>query len=297
MRISIVCGEYHRIIKGYLPILNNSRKFDIEEILPTILKSTRPYFLCSTIILIIVYLIMFIFSPMSCIKTLGLTLIFYIIINYLTHCTFFSSCLVITLKRIQSNRHCLFCTRLSNDYNIEDQRKTTKKTRLEKIKEFTKKIDPVFKKFSQGFLCLLSFLFLISSIWLILSIDTGLFNENFLPKSSTSLRSYMKSQVDDYDIGPVVMFVIPKPVNYKNIQTQLSMRKILQQCQNEPTINNFTLFWLDQDNITTLLTSKEPYRLRMAPYSFNDIILAEGKNKTFIKATRFYCQYNSIKGK
>jgi hypothetical protein len=234
---------------------------------------------------------------MSCTKYLGLTLILYICINYITHCTFFSSCLILTLKRIESRRHCLLCYHLPNDYYIKDRRKSIKKTFLQKPIEFTSKIDPIFKKFVAGFLSLLSIIFVIFSIWLILSIDTSLFNDKFLPKNATSLRLYMKSQVDDYNLGPVIMFVIPQKINYENKKTQFLMRKLLEQCQNEITTNDFKLFWLDQENIQTILYSKDPINLRITPYSQNDLVISQGKNKSSIKASRFYCQYKSIKGK
>ncbi|CAF3212379.1 unnamed protein product [Rotaria sp. Silwood2] len=298
MRISILCGEYHRIIKHHMPTssTNVSTKIDIEKILRSIIKSSRPYFLCSTLIQIIVYLILSIISPMPCTKYLSLTLILYVFINYLTHCTFFSSCLIITLKRIKSRRHCLLCHHIPNDYHIKDRKKSIKKTFFQKPMKFFHKINPIIKIFFAGFLCLLTLICIIVSIWLILSIDTRLFDDKFLPRNSSSLRSYMKSQTEDYDIGPVIMFVIPQPIDYKNNKSQLLIHRIIEQCQNETTTNNFKLLWIDQEDINHLLTSKDPINFRVTPYSQNDIILLEENNKTIIKASRFYCQYKSIKG-
>ena len=135
------------------------------------------------------------------------------------------------------------------------------------------------------------------SIYLVLSIDTRLFDERFLPKNATSLRAYMKSQFDDYDIGPVIMFVIPPSVNYQKKKNQLAMRRIVQQCLNEKTTSDFHLLWLDQEKIQTILTGKDPLEFRITPYSQNDIMVNEGKNRTTIQATRFYCQYRSYTGK
>ncbi len=300
MRISIVCGEYHRIIKEHLPkssTRNISTKIDIEKILPSIIKSTRPYFLCSIIILIIVYLIISFLSPMSCMKSMGLTLIFYLCVNYFIHCTFFSSCLVITLKRIESRRHSLFCYHLPNDYYSKNRIKSIRKIVLQKPIEYFSNIIPIFKKFLTGFTCLLSLIFVIVSVWLILSIDTRLFDDQFLPKNATSLRLYMKSQVDDYELGPVIMFVIPQTINYENKKNQFLIRRIVDQCLNETTTSKFKLLWLEQENIKTILTSKDPIPLRITPYSQNDLVIDERKNRSIIKASRFYCQYKSIKGK
>jgi hypothetical protein len=299
MRISIICGEYHRIIKEHLSAAstNGSTKIDIQKILPSLLKSTYPYFLSSTIILIIVYSIISLISPMLCTRYLGLTLILYLFINHLTHCTFFLSCFVITLRRIKSRRHCLLCHQLPNDYYIKDRRKSMKKIFCQKQMGFISKIDSIFKKMFTGFLCLLSLVFIIFSIWLVLSIDTRLFNDQFLPKDATSLRSYMKSQIEDYDIGPVIMFTIPQPINYENKNVQLLIHRIVEQCRNETATNNFKLLWLDQENIRHLITSKDPVSIRVTPYSQNDLVITEGKNKSIIKASRFYCQYRSIKGK
>jgi hypothetical protein len=106
MRISIICGEYHRIIKEHLSnssTTNISTKIDIEKIFPSILKSTRPHSLCSTLIIIIVYLIMSCISPISCIRYIGLTLILYICINYNTLYFFFiMSCYNIKMFSIPS---------------------------------------------------------------------------------------------------------------------------------------------------------------------------------------------------
>jgi len=299
MRISIVCGEYHRIIKDHLPIPSTgvSGKIDIEKILPSIIKSTRPFFLSSTLILMIVYLIMSQISPMSCIRYLGLTLVLYIFIDYLTHCTFFSSCLVITLQRIKSRRHCLLCHHLPNDYYIKDRRRSSKKTFFQQQIKFFSNIDSIFKNLFTGFLCLLSLIFVIFSIWLIFSIDTRLYEEKFLPENASSLKSYMKSNVEDYDIGPMIMFVIPQPINYQNKTNQAAIHHLVGQCLNDSRTNKFKLLWLEQEDIKRILTSKDPINVRITPYSQNDIIVSEKRNKTKIKATRFYCQYRSTKGK
>jgi hypothetical protein len=137
----------------------------------------------------------------------------------------------------------------------------------------------------------------IVSIWLILSIDTRLFDDQFLPKNATSLRLYMKSQIDDYELGPVIMFVIPQTINYENKKNQFLIRRIVDQCLNETTTSKFKLLWLEQENIKTILTSKDSIPLRITPYSQNDLVIDEKKNRSIIKASRFYCQYKSIKGK
>ena len=299
MRISILCGEYHRIIKKHLPTpsTNGSTKIDIAKILPSILKSTNPYFFSSTVIVIIVYVIMSLISPISYTKYLGLTLILYIFINYLVHCTFFSSCLVITLKRLKSRRHCLLCHHLPTDYHLKNRRKSMKKIFLQKQMKFLSNINVIFKKLFAGFLCLLSLVFIISSVWLVLSIDTRLFDDRFLPRNASSLRSYMKSQINDYNIGPVIMFTIPEPTDYEIKENQLSIHRIIEQCQNEPTTNTFKLSWVEQEDIKHVITSKDPVNIRITPYSQNDLIISDGKNKSVIKASRFYCQYRSIKGK
>lgn len=234
---------------------------------------------------------------MSATRSLALTLIFYLAVNYFTHCTFFSSCLVITLKRMQSRRHCLSCRMLSNDYYPKDSKRSNKTKIWQMPRKYFTEINPKIKKILAGFFSLLSLILVIVSIIFIFSIDTRLFEEKFLPKNATSLRAYMKSQTDDYDIGPVIMFVIPQMVNYQNKKNQLAIRRILQQCLNEKTTSDFHLLWLDQEKISTILTGKDPINFRITPYSQNDIILGEEKNRTMIKATRFFCQYRSYTGK
>ncbi|CAF1964308.1 unnamed protein product [Rotaria magnacalcarata] len=298
MRVSIICGDYHRIIEQHLPqsSTNVSTKIDIEKILSSILKSSRPYFLSSTLIQMIVFIIMSIISPMPCPKYLSITLVVYVFINYLTHCTFFSSCLIITLKRIKSRRHSLSCLHLPSDYYIKDRKKSIKNTFFQLPMKLFENIDPKFKRIFTGFICLFSIIFVICSLWLILSIDTRLFDDRFLPRNSSSLRSYMKSQTNDYDIGPVIMFVIPQTVDYTNATNRLLIHRMIEKCQNETTTNKFKLVWIDHEDVTDLLTSKDSIDIRITPYSQNDIILSEEENKTVLKASRFYCQYKSIKG-
>ncbi|UJR08210.1 hypothetical protein I4U23_012483 [Adineta vaga] len=298
MRISIVCGEYHRIIKDYIPIssTNVATKIDIDKILPSIIKSSRPYFLATTLILMIIYSILSFLSPMLCTRYLGLTLVLYIFIDYLTHCTFFSACLVITLKRIKSRRHCLLCHHLPNDYHIRDRRKSLKETIFKKPKEFLTNIDTIFKKIFTGFLCLLSIGFIIISIWSLFSIDTRLYEDKFLPKNASSLKSYMNTHLEQYDLGPVIMYVIPQPIDYENKKNQALIHRLVEQCLNESNTNKFKLVWLEQENIHTILTSKDPMSVRVTPYSQNDIIVSERNNKSMIKASRFYCQFSTSKG-
>ena len=295
LRLSIVCGEYHRIIHKHLPKSSSTpTKIDITKVLPAILTSTRPYFLCSTIILAIVYLIISLLSPMSCMRSLGLTLVLYLCVNYFTHCTFFSSCLVVTLKRMESRRHCLSCRMLPTDYHLKDSRTSSI---FQIPRKYISKVNPRLKKFTSGFLLFLSIILVILTLWLIFAIDTRLFEDRFLPKNATSLRTYMKSQADDYQIGPVIMFVIPQSINYQNKTNQIAIRRIVEQCLHEPTSSDFHLLWLDHENISTILTGKDPLKFRITPYSQNDLIVIENKNRSMIKASRFYCQYKSFTGK
>lgn len=298
MRLSIVCGEYHRIIKDYLPTssTNVAMKIDIEKILPAIVKSTRPYFLASTSVLMLVYLIMAFLSPMSCTHYLGFTLVLCIFIDYLTHCTFFSACLVITLQRIQSRRHCLLCHHLPTDYSPRNDEKSLKTALCKKPKAFWSSVNSTPKKLAAGFVCLLSVVFLGLSVASIFRIDTHLFEDRFLPKDATTLRSYMRSHLEQYDIGPVIMFVIPQPIDYKKKENQALIHRLTQRCLNDTHTNEFKLLWLDYENIPTILTSRDPLYLRITPYSQNDIIVSEANNRSVINATRFYCQLSSTTG-
>lgn len=299
MRISIVCGEYHRVLEKYMPqsSTNISTKIDIEKILSSIFKSSRPYLLSSTIIQMIVYIIISLISPMPCIKYLTITIVVYVFVNYLTNCTFFSSCLTITLKRVKSRRHCLWCYHLPSDYHTKDRKKSINQSFFQKGMQCIEKIDPKLKKIVTGLICLLTVICVVLSIWSIILIDTRLFDDRFLPRNSSLLRSYMKSQNEDYDIGPVVMFVIPETLDYSDKKNQYYIHHIVEQCHNETTTNTFTLLWTEHESVDNLLTSKDPLHFRISPYSQNDIILGEENNKTVIKASRFYCQYKTIRGK
>jgi hypothetical protein len=296
MRFSIVCGEYHRIIKEHLiTITNISSEIDIGKILPSIIESTHPYFMISTSIIILVYLVFSIASPMLSTMLICLTLALYICVNYVVHSTFFASCLVITLKRVSSRRHCLLCCRLSNDYysNTNSNRFQSLKNKLRSLMN----VDSIFKNIFAAILCLLSVVFVVYSVWFGLSIDTRLFDDKFLPRDAYSLRSHMKSQTDDFDIGPVIIFTVPEVVDYENKEIRSSINYLLEQCQNESRTNDFKLSWLDYETINTIVNGTDPLQFRITPFSQNDIIVSEGQNHSTIIATRFYCQYRSIKGK
>ena len=93
------------------------------------------------------------------------------------------------------------------------------------------------------------------------------------------------------------MFVIPEAINYENQKFSNAMRLLVKQCQNEKKINRFQLFWLDQENLTNILYGEDELQFRLTPYSQNDLVVVEKNNQPMIKASRFYCQYNSIFGK
>ncbi|CAF4300769.1 unnamed protein product, partial [Adineta steineri] len=139
--------------------------------------------------------------------------------------------------------------------------------------------------------------FIICSIWLISSFDTRLYEDKFLPKNASSLKSYMRAHFENYDIGPVIMFVIPKPMNYENKKNQLLIHNLVAQCLNETAMNNkFKLVWLEQEDLHDVLTSRNPLSVRLTPYSQNDLVISDKKNRSAIKASRFFCQYRSTKG-
>ncbi|CAF3017265.1 unnamed protein product [Rotaria sp. Silwood2] len=298
MRFSIVCGEYHRIIEEhFIAVTDASSDIDIEKILPSIIESTHPYFIVSTLIISFVYLLFPLCSLMSSAMPICLTLALYIFVNYIVHSTFFSSCLVITIKRVSSRRHCLFCCRLSKDYYTKTNRKCNKLKSLKTKIHSLLNVDSIWKKLIASILCLLLIVFLILSMWFGLSIDTSLYEDKFLPRDAYSLRSHMQSQADDFDIGPVIMFTIPQAINYENEQVQLAMRFLLDQCVNETRTNTFKLLWLDYENIPHIVTGQDELQYRITPFSRNDLIVSQGHNHSTIVASRFYCQYKSIKGK
>lgn len=298
MRISILCGEYHRIIKDHMiTIRDMSSEIDIEKILPSIIESTHPYFLISTLIISIVYFLCFIISPMLSTKLICLTLTLYICINYIVHSTYFTSCFIITLKRISSRRHCLFCYRLSNDYYTKKNEKFSKlKSIKNRLNLLLLNNNLIWKKIFSAILCLLLIIFLLTSIFFSLSIDTRLFEDKFLPRDAYSLRKYMQSQIEDFDIGPVIMFTIPEEIDYENKENQLSIHDLINQCRNETRTNTFKFLWLDQENINYIINGKENLNIRITMFSHNDLYVLQGVNYSKIMASRFYCQYKLIKG-
>jgi hypothetical protein len=195
-----------------------------------------------------------------------------------------------------SRRHCLFCFRLSNDYYTKSNTIFNQLTLIKDKIHSLLNNDSIIKKFFAAILCLLSIVFIISSIWFGLTIDTRLFDDKFLPRDAYPLRAHMQSQTDDFNIGPVIMFTIPEVINYENPQNKLAIHSLIEQCQNKTRTNAFKLLWLDHENITDIITGKEPIKMRITPFSHNDLVVSEGQNQSAIVASRFYCQLTSIKG-
>ena len=298
MRFSIVCGEYHQIIQGYLSSASSaSSDIDLEKILPPLIASTHPYFMISTLIISTVYLLLAATSPMPSTTLMCSSLVLYLIVNYLVHLTFFSSCLVITLKRVSSRRHCLSCHTLSKDYGAKTHVQSNVFENLRKVIQPFFNFDATYKKFVAALVCLLSIVCTIASIWFTLSIDTRLFEDKFLPRNDHVLRDHMQSQLVDFDIGPTIVFTLPERIDYNNHRIQSSMIKLLEQCRNESRTNQFRLLWLDYQSVTSLTHGTDSLEYRITPFSHNDIVLAQGANQSTIEATRFYCQLKSILGK
>ena len=298
MRFSIVCGEYHRILKEHSAVVTDvSAEIDIRKILPSIIESTHPYFMISTLIMVIVYVLFSICSPMSATRLMCLALGLYILVNYILHATFFSSCLVITLKRVSSRRHCLFCFRLSENYYTKTSRELNHLASLKRIIHSPLNINSKLKEVFSVCLCLLLVVSIIPNIWYLLSIDTCLFSDQLLPRDEYALRSHMKSQAEDFDVGPVIMFTIPEAINYENEQNKLAINSLLDQCVNVKQTNTFKLLWLDHEDIDKIKVPNSRLESRITPYSRNDLIIFDRENYSTIEASRFYCQYKSVKGK
>ena len=261
------------------------------------MKSCRSYFLASTFISIGTYLTISMISPIPCIRLLCLTHVFFVLIDYVLFQTFFLSCLVINLKRLGANRHCLSCLQLSKDYYIEIPQQPSRTEVFKKKFNFLSSIDQLFKLILLGFVCLMSLVITVFSIWSIFSIDTRLFDDRFLPRNATSLRSYMRSQTEDYSLGPVIMFTIPRTMKYTDSAVQNRMKNLIQQCINDSNTNDFRLLWLEKENLQTILHGNDPLNMRVSLYSKNDLILKSIKGKIQIRSSRFYCQYKTIQGK
>jgi hypothetical protein len=298
MRSSIVCDEYHRIIKIALSKQDNS---EFQErlliVITEILQVTHPYFLISTLTIISIYLLFAMISSVLSTPLICFTLVLFVLINSFLHATFFSSCLLISVRRVLSRRHCLFCQRLPMDYPITSgpigRRVNEMIARMKSFNSF----DSVMKKFLAGTIFLLSIVGLIFSLWFSLSIDTRLFDDELLPTDAHSIRSHMKSQIEEFDIGPIIMLTIPKPVPYDDERVRLAMFKLLEQCRNETRTNSFKMFWLDQENLDDIKRVNQPMELRITPFSRNDLLVLSDKGASTIQASRFYCQYRSVIGK
>lgn len=299
MRSSIVCGEYHRILKtSIMDSSNISNEIQIEEILSSIIKSTQPYFIISTIIIFSANLLHVALSPLPTTTLMSSTLTIYIVVSYVIHLTFFLPVLTINLRRVSSRRHCLLFRRLPKKTHLRTILKPSiveqhynKYQSLFQISSFT-------RKFIASVLCFVSLIAVIFSIRCVFSIDTRLFFDELLPRDATSIRLHMKSQIEDFSIGPIIMFTIPEPINYSDPSVNASIRSLSQECRNKKRTNHFSLLWLDFESVPHILehSSELPVVHRITPFSRNDLIVSVDGNHSMITASRFYCQYNSIIG-
>ncbi|CAF0972507.1 unnamed protein product [Didymodactylos carnosus] len=302
IRISIVCKEFHltfcslTIPLQKLPDDNNS-PHSLTKRLKQTLKYSQPPFICTTIILCILYGLIFLISKISSIRIYSMAFCVYLFFNYFVHLTFFLSCLTITCRRINSNRHSLLCLKMSKI------KPSTVSSSLSII--ITTRFRPYFRslytKTFAYFICLLTIVLFFYSLVTVFKIDTRLVDSQFIPVQSHSLHSYMSSLEKDFDIGPVIMFTIPSALDYKN-ETIQRIQMIIEQCRNGMSTNDFNLFWYNwlDTNSQDQLTSSGGHNLsKISSLSTNNILLANDillTNGT-IQASRFYCQFKTIQGR
>jgi hypothetical protein len=267
-------------------------------ILRSIIEQTHPYFLVSTLTIASVYSLLAGISSMLSTSLICSTLVVYVLFSFIMNSTFFYTCLVITLKRVSSRRHCLFCHRLPSNYNLNSHKTTSNSMHVLKCRiQSLLTIDSIYKTFIAATLCLFAIVCVLFSLWSMLSIDTRLFGDELLPRDARALRSHMQAQTDEFDMGPVVIFTIPESIDYNHVQTKTSINNLIDQCRNESRTNSFKLLWLDYENVTTITHGNESIEYRITPLSNNDLLVVDDEQQSSIVASRFYCQLKSIQGK
>lgn len=295
LRTSIICGVYHIKIRKYCSSANENQ-FQVEKVFTKIFKSSHLHFINTIFVTIFTYTALGFLTPIPSISLMSFVFPIYMIIGYLIFVTFFASCLMLNLKRLKKNRHCFTCCKMpENQYDEIHQKKKYSGFFKRYLKISPSKNPKLFEVLSI-FVVIGSLAIFALSLYVIYRIDTKLYDDRFLPRNATSLRSYMKSQTEDYDIGPIIMFTLPHPVSYRDENFRNRIIDFSKTCLNDSNTNNFRLVWLEKENVDEILNSRKKPEQMLTPYSRNDLAFSFKRKNVNIKASRFYCQYRTIKG-
>ena len=142
------------------------------------------------------------------------------------------------------------------------------------------------------------------SAWGISHLQVGFRLEEVIPQESYLKHYIMEERNYSNATGPVVMFVIDKPISYERYEAQVRIRQMLYQARMSPFIDHTKITsWLD-DYIKFLRQTTGAYNphnfisklakdfIQSYPQYKNDIVLND--HKTVILASRFYVYANKL---
>ncbi|XP_077999939.1 patched domain-containing protein 3-like [Glandiceps talaboti] len=243
---------------------------------------------------------------------------FAVIWCYLMQLTVFGSAMVFHTRRVKSSRHCLTCTPVPSDDEINSGGKVRKclcaffcRGKPSDISDDNDQEDRSI--FERAPLYLSKFIMLVPvkvtilvvfvgylavSIWGVVELEQGLILNNLVP-SDSYLNSYLKLEREYYNgNGPVIAIVIQEPIPYWEDGVQNELDNLLKTLGNSKYINdNFRISWLDSflnfhnqslpTSHTSFSKSLQFDFLRKNPQFVGDLNISKDG---VIKSSRFYVQ-------
>ena len=232
---------------------------------------------------------------------------------YLNQLTFFGGCLVLHGRRVAAARHCATCLRARSRREMEEAgshplriifcsghppRRAGDDDNI--CRQLPNHVYPRIIM-NNGVKCIIIFVYLAYlglSIWGVTHLDIG-----FKPEEVVPAQSYMAKYIDSErhytnTSGPVVMFVVNKPLSYERYDIQVRIRHMLHQARMSQYIDRRkSISWLDNYlrylHKTTGGINPRDFVMKLSneflnkyPEHQNDIVF--NADRTAIIASRFY---------
>lgn len=233
---------------------------------------------------------------------------------YVNQLTFFGGCLVLNARRVHSSRHCVTClTTKSKEEMLDENRHPLhillcaghKPRRHGEDHNLCRKVPKsaypklLLHEITKSVVILFYIVYVAMSVWGASVMNEGFRLEDVVKNNLAETEYYTKEANFFDDSGPVITFVVDKPVRYEDPALQRKLAKVLMKAKNSPYIaSERQVSWLEKYlsflRNSSVENSKDQsfYKVLQAkflptyPQYKHDIIFsADGK---FIESSRFY---------
>jgi hypothetical protein len=246
------------------------------------------------------------------------------LICYFNQLTIYYCCMVIHSNRIKSNRLSLLFCKKQNNPDLEFDMSPIKKNlcdQIDKLSDTVETMPPkqfnrerkgnfvkinffkilykhlITNKMSKLIICGVYLLYLAVSIFNVVNIADNLSLPDLVAAQSY-LKPYLIDFFSNFELSPLIMLVIDKPINYTNIQVEKQIQQFLAQARRIDGIDeNFVFNWMDYFEYPLRQSRKNNSLLLeltsdIAPFS-NDILVKPFNQTYEIVASRFYLKYKT----